>query len=201
MERAKMKKQVLMSGTFVAAILCAGLVQAAAEDWLVRARVISVQPESSSAPVAGVSAANKATLEVDFTRFLTNNIAVELILATTKHDISLNGAALGSVGVLPPTLTAQYHFSPEATIKPYLGAGVNYTRFYSTSLTSGFAVEGNSFGPALQAGVDFQIDKNLFINVDVKKLFIKTDVTSNGTYATTLTLNPVVFGVGMGKKF
>ena len=196
-----MKKQVLMTGTLVAATLFAGVVQAAAGDWLVRARVISVQPASSSAPVAGVSAANKATLEVDFTRFLTNNVAVELILATTKHDISLNGAALGSVGVLPPTLTAQYHFSPEATIKPYLGAGVNYTRFYSANLKSGLDVESNSFGPALQAGVDFQIDKNLFINVDVKKLFIKTDVTSNGGYVTTLTLNPVVFGVGMGMKF
>ena len=196
-----MKKQVLMTGTLVAATLFAGVVQAAAGDWLVRARVISVQPASSSAPVAGVSAANKATLEVDFTRFLTNNVAVELILATTKHDISLNGAALGSVGVLPPTLTAQYHFSPAATIKPYVGAGVNYTRFYSANLLPGLGVESNSFGPALQAGVDFQVDKNLFINVDVKKLFIKTDVTSNGTYLTTLTLNPVVFGVGMGMKF
>lgn len=196
-----MKKQVLMTGTLVAATLFAGVVQAAAGDWLVRARVISVQPASSSAPVAGVSAANKATLEVDFTRFLTNNVAVELILATTKHDISASGTALGSVGVLPPTLTAQYHFSPEATIKPYLGAGVNYTRFYSANLSPGYGVESNSFGPALQAGVDFQIDKNLFINVDVKKLFIKTDVTYYGTYATTLTLNPVVFGVGMGMKF
>lgn len=196
-----MKKQVLMTGSLVAATLCAGVAQAAADDWLVRARAISVQPSSSSAPVAGVSAANKATLEVDFTRFLTNNIAVELILATTKHDISLNGAALGSVGVLPPTLTAQYHFFPEATIKPYLGAGVNYTRFYNVNLSPGLDVESGSFGPALQAGADFQIDKNLFINVDVKKIYIKTDVTNNGAYLTTLTLNPVVFGVGMGMKF
>ena len=82
-----MKKQVLMTGTLIAATLCAGVVQAAEGDWLVRARVISVQPASSSAPVAGVSAANKATLEVDFTRFLTNNVAVELILATTKHGV------------------------------------------------------------------------------------------------------------------
>lgn len=195
-----MKKQIWMTGMLFAATLYAGVAQAA-EDWLVRARAISVQPSSSSAPVAGVSAANKATLEVDFTRFLTNNVAVELILATTKHDISLNGAALGSVGVLPPTLTAQYHFSPEATIRPYLGAGVNYTRFYSVNLLPGLDVESSSFGLALQAGVDFQIDKNLFINVDVKKIYIKTDVTSNGAYLTTLTLNPVVFGVGVGMKF
>ena len=196
-----MKKQVLMTGSLVAATLCAGVAQAAAGDWLTRARVISVQPSSSSAPVAGVSAANKATLEVDFTNFLANNIAVELILATTKHDISLNGAALGSVRVLPPTLTAQYHFSPEATFKPYLGAGVNYTRFYSVNLSPGLDVESSSFGPALQAGADFQIDKNLFVNVDVKKIYIKTDVTNNGAYVTTLTLNPLVFGVGVGMKF
>jgi outer membrane protein len=197
----KMKKQAWMTLTLVAATLCAGAAQAAAGDYLVRGRVISVQPSSSSSPVTGVSAANQTTLEVDVTRFITNNIALELIAATTKHDVLLNGTKLGSVGVLPPTLTAQYHFMPEAAIRPYAGAGLNYTRFYSVNLGTGLDVSKNSFGGALQAGVDFQVNKEVFINLDVKKIFMKTDVTNNGAYLTTLTINPVVIGLGIGMKF
>jgi outer membrane protein len=193
-------KKTLTVGALLVATVFAGTAQAAAGDWLVRGRVISVQPSSSSAPVAGVAASNKATLEVDFTRFVTDNIALELILGTTKHDISLNGVALGSVGVLPPTLTAQYHFAPDAQISPYLGAGLNYTRFYSVNLP-GLNVGNSSTGGALQAGVDFKVSNNMFINVDVKKIYMKTDVTANGAYLTTLTINPVVIGAGVGWKF
>ncbi|MDH2919572.1 MAG: outer membrane beta-barrel protein [Sideroxydans sp.] len=196
-----MKKQAWMTMTVIAATLIAGAAHAAAGDYLVRGRVISVQPASSSAPVTGVSVANQATLEVDVTRFLTNNVAVELIAATTKHDVLSAGSKIGTVGVLPPTLTVQYHFMPEAAIRPYAGAGLNYTRFYSVNLPAGLDVSKNSFGGALQAGVDFQVNKDVFINLDVKKIFMKTDVTSNGNYLTTLTINPVVIGLGVGMKF
>jgi len=135
------------------------------------------------------------------TNFLTNNVALELIAATTKHDVLGAGSKIGTVGVLPPTLTVQYHFMPDATIRPYAGAGLNYTRFYSVNLPAGLDVSKNSFGGALQAGVDFQVNKDVFINLDVKKIFMKTDVTANGAYLTTLTINPVVIGLGVGMKF
>lgn len=196
-----MKKQAWMTMTVIAATLIAGAAQAAAGDNLVRGRIISVQPASSSSPVVGVSVANQATLEVDVTHFLTNNIALELIAATTKHDVSLNNSKLGTVGVLPPTLTAQYHFAPDATFRPYVGAGLNYTRFYSVNLGTGLDVGKNSFGGALQIGADYQINKDLFINVDVKKIFMKTDVTANGAYLTTLKIDPIVIGLGVGMKF
>ncbi|NOT82611.1 MAG: OmpW family protein [Gallionella sp.] len=190
-----------MTGTLVAATLFTGAAQAAAGDWLVRGRVISVQPSSSSSPVSGVAANNKATLEADFTRFMTDNVALELILATTKHDISLNGAALGTVGVLPPTLTVQYHFAPDATVSPYLGAGLNYTRFYSVSLSSPLSVKNSSTGGAIQAGLDYKINKDMFVNIDIKKIYMETDVTNAGAYLTTLKIDPVVIGVGLGWKF
>lgn len=196
-----MNKQTWMTGTLIAATLFTGAAQAAAGDWLVRGRIISVQPSSSSSPVAGVAASNKATLEADFTRFVTNNVALELILATTKHDISLNGAALGTVGVLPPTLTVQYHFSPDATVSPYLGAGLNYTRFYSVNLSPGLGVKNSSTGGALQAGLDYKINKDMAVNIDIKKIYMKTDVTNAGAYLTTLKIDPVVIGAGVVWKF
>jgi outer membrane protein len=196
-----MMKNTLTVAALIVATMLTGTAQAVAGDWLVRGRVISVRPSASSSPLAGVGASNKATVEADFTRFMTDNVALELILATTKHNINLTGTPLGSVGVLPPTLTVQYHFSPDAQVSPYLGAGLNYTRFYSVNLP-GFNVSRNSTGGALQAGVDFKINKDMFINVDVKKIYIKTDVsTAAGAYVTTLKINPVVLGVGVGWKF
>lgn len=65
------------------------------------------------------------------------NIAIELLAATPfSHDIKGTGAlaGVGKVGEtkqLPPTLSVQYHFSPKASVRPYVGAGINYTIFFS----------------------------------------------------------------------
>ena len=66
---------------------------------------------------------------------VTDHIGVELIAATSKHTISGVTGTTGSIGklastwVLPPTLTVQYHPTPEAKLRPYVGAGINYTLF------------------------------------------------------------------------
>lgn len=173
----------------------------AADDWMFRVRAIDVAPDASSAPVAGVDAKDKWSPEVDLSYFFTKNIAVEAIAATTRHRVTLNNAALGKVSVLPPTVTLQYHFNPDGSVKPYIGAGLNYTRFYNVKLASNLDVDKNSWGGALQAGVDIAVSKNSYINFDVKKIYIETDVKSSGTYLTTLKLNPVVWGVGYGFRF
>ena len=79
---------------------------------------------------------------------------------------------------------------------------MNYTRFSSVSLLGGAAdVKRNSFGPALQVGVDIPLSKQLYLNVDVKKVFIKTDVSAGGTKVGTFKVDPVLFGVGLGWRF
>jgi outer membrane protein len=171
-------------------------------DWLVRGRVIQVNPSESSTLNLGVS--TDTVPELDFSYFATSNVAIELILGTSRHEVSLGGANLGKVSVLPPTLTAQYHFSPGAQISPYVGAGINYTRFYNVGLSvagSPLDVSKNSWGGALQAGMDIAVGKTTFVNLDIKKIYIKTDVTSAGTKIDTLKIDPVVFGVGFGMRF
>ncbi|OHX13752.1 OmpW/AlkL family protein [Chromobacterium sphagni] len=178
---------------------------AAQGDILARFRVIDVDPSaswSSSAPGLNVDAKSSPALELDFTYMITNNIGTELILGTSRHKITANGADIGKVSVLPPTVTVQYHFAPEATFRPYVGAGVNYTRFYNDGLGNGaITVKKNSFGPALQAGADIAINKNWFVNFDVKKLWVQTDVSAGGAKLGTLHIDPWVFGVGVGTKF
>jgi outer membrane protein len=201
-------------------------VLADAGDWIVRGRIINVSPNDdsedalgagSNTPV-GVDAAT--TLEVDFTYMLKSNLGLELILATTKHDITGEGnlSALGKIaetGVLPPTLTLQYHFSPGANIRPYAGAGLNYTLFYDESTTDsltgglGAATTGleldSSFGLAAQLGLDVDISGGWFFNADVKYIQIETEatVTADGATASTIDvdINPWVFGIGVGKAF
>jgi outer membrane protein len=144
--------------------------------------------------------------EVDFSYFFTENIAAELILSTRSHTVSVAGADIGKVSHLPPTLTLQYHFMPKETFRPYVGAGVNYTRFYDVSLALGatpLTVDQNSWGGALQIGFDYALDKKWFLNFDVKKIWIKTDVKNGitGAFISDLKIDPLVVGIGVGMKF
>jgi outer membrane protein len=180
--------------------MMAGAAQAAQGDWLARARVININPDASSSAL-NLDASTETTLELDFTYFVTRNLGLELILATKKHGITAAGANIGSVALLPPTLTLQYHFAPDSpSFRPYVGAGINYTRFYDINLLGGTAtVDRNSWGGALQVGADFPINKTFFLNVDLKKIWIDTDVS--GAAAANFKINPVVLGLGVGMKF
>jgi outer membrane protein len=177
--------------------------------WLVRARAVYVDPANKSAPVAGTGAADrihvstKTIPELDVSYFFTPNIAAELILTyPQKHDVTLDGANIGSFKHLPPTLTAQYHFLPGATINPYVGAGVNYTLLSKVNLLGGAAsLEHDSLGLALQAGVDFKLNKNFSINLDVKKVQIRSDVNIGGVRASEVKVDPLLIGVGVGYRF
>ncbi|WP_174873661.1 OmpW/AlkL family protein [Vogesella oryzae] len=182
---------------------------AAQGDILARFRIANVNPETSVSGLIDstyhVDVKDDTIPELDFTYMFTDNIGAELILGTSKHDITSSGSNIGSVKVLPPTLTVQYHFAPEGQFRPYVGAGINYTRFYGLSDNSGLglSVKKNSFGPALQVGMDIPVTKNVFINFDVKKIWIKTDVHSSvaGSDVGTLEINPLVTSVGIGTKF
>jgi outer membrane protein len=186
----------------VAALIAILPTTALAENWMMRVRALHIAPEVDTSPtLAGLNVSDEWTPEIDFTYFVTPNIGVELILATQRHEVTLNGASLGKLNHLPPTVTVQYHFNPTPTIKPYVGAGVNYTRFYNVDLP-GLKVDSNSFGGALQAGVDIAVTKNGYINLDVKKIWIGTTVkTTAGTKVTDLDINPVVWGIGYGFRF
>jgi outer membrane protein len=186
-----------------ATLAMAGAAQGAQGDWLGRVRVININPDASSSAL-NLDVDTRTTLELDFSYFVTDRLALELILATREHDVTAGGAAVGSVKHLPPTLTLQYHFAPQAALRPYVGAGINYTRFYDISLGGGtLTVDRSSWGGALQAGVDIQLNKTFFLNLDIKKVWIDTDVkvAVTGATAANLKINPVIIGAGLGMKF
>ena len=198
-------KLAAMAGMAGIALGLVAPVQADQGDWLARVRLLQIRPQVSST-IGTLDATNEVTPELDFSYFMTENLAAELILATKSHTVKNSGADLGKTSLLPPTLTLQYHFMPKETFRPYVGAGLNYTRFYSTGLVLGttpLTVDQNSWGGALQAGFDVALDKKWFLNFDVKKVYVKTDVKNGttGAFVSTLKLDPVILGLGVGMKF
>jgi len=209
--------------TAAALALAATPAHAEAGDLLVRLRAIMVSPTETSSGVrpgfpAGRVAVDDAVVpELDFTYMLSDKVGAELILGTSPHDIDGRGA-LAAVGkladtmALPPTLTLQYHFAPTAKLRPYVGAGINYTIFYGedasrpleAAIGSTDVSLDSSFGYALQAGVDVDLTERVFLNLDVKYIDIDTTATLRTgalTNRVDVSLDPLVFGVGLGMRF
>ena len=114
---------------------------------------------------------------------------------------------IGSLKHLPPVLTLQYHFTDLPGFRPYLGAGVNYTRFsdvrFNAATTTALqpSIKKNSFGLALQAGVDVPLGGGWLLNADVKKVRLATDVSSFGNKAGNFAVDPWLLSVSFGRRF
>lgn len=215
-----MKKVIALAVLGAATIAAPAYAQAG--DVYLRLRGILVAPNERSGginpafPGEKVKVDNNIMPELDVTYMATNHIGFELIAATTKHSVSGTGGTTGSIGklasswVLPPTLTAQYHFLPTGRIRPYVGAGINYTIFYNEKASDGLQTAvgktkvglKDSVGWAAQAGVDVDITRKLFVNLDVKYIDMDTTATLEtaaiGTQQVKVHLDPIVAGVGIG---
>lgn len=201
-------KKTAVTIAIAAAALTAGAAFAQESPWMVRARAVHIDPADRSSPIGGVTESDLITVskktipELDISYFFTPNWAAELVLTyPQKHTVKVDGTSIGSFKHLPPTLTLQYHFLPNATFSPYLGAGINYTRISSVRLDNDISLEKNSWGLALQAGFDVRLNRNWSINVDVKKVQIRSDVSMAGEQISRVKLDPVLFGVGVGYRF
>jgi outer membrane protein len=176
-------------------------------DILARVRAISIQPDVSAGGALGTlgtGVKNAVVPELDFVHMVRPSIGLELILATSRHQVTSNAGALGGVNVLPPTLLLQYYFNAAGKVRPYVGAGLNYTLFYNNGLHAGdtpVSIKNSSFGPALQIGMDVQVARNLFVNADIKKIWMRTDASAGGASLGSLKIDPLVVGMGVGMRF
>ena len=177
-----------------------------AGDLVVGLGVIGVVP-ANGGNVTGIG----GTPQVDVSYFLLPNVALNLIAATSEHDLSVRGSALGDVKLghvwaLPPTLTVQYHPFPAARFSPYAGLGVNYTFFYGyggekTAPVTRVRVDGAP-GFAMVAGVDYEVAPNWLVNFDVKKILLRPDASVNsGLVRANVTLDPWIIGAAVRYRF
>lgn len=184
-------------------------------DFVVTGRVTDVfsQADNAIRTAAGADTGLKVDVgdsvmpTLGFTYFLTDHLAVEAILGTTKHQIRAQGGAtdvaVHETWVLPPVVTLQYRTLTHGRVSPYVGAGVNYMIFYSGKDKNNFSVDlDDGFGYALQAGADVGIQGPWSLNLDVKKIWFNTDASiNNGALKSSVDLDPWVVSVGVSRRF
>ncbi|HEJ9411687.1 outer membrane protein OmpW [Proteus mirabilis] len=191
-----------------------------AGDFLFRAGTATVRPNAGSDNVLNVGhfdVNNNTQLGLTFGYMVTDNIGVELLAATPfEHKVTLTGVGeIAKVKHLPPTLMAQYYFGhSEDKLRPYLGAGLNFTTFFDEKFNNNETVNDlglnsldlkNSWGFAAQAGLDYNLDKNWMLNASVWWMNIETDVKFKGDNIPDQKINtridPFVFMFGVGYRF
>jgi len=202
----------------IAASALPGVASADESEWAVRLGVTQLTPANKSDsftalnlnfPADAVHVSKKTLPEFDIFYSFSPNIVAELVLTVPqRHTVTLGGptqgAELGYFKELPPTLLAQYHFLPGTQFDPYAGAGLNFTWINPVHLSvagTTLDLKKSSFGPAVQLGVDSNIDKTWFVNLDFKYILLRTDVSAGGTKLTTARVDPTLVSLGVGYRF
>ncbi len=221
-----MKKVRTIALAVSVAILALPMAASAYEkgDILLRVGTATVAPEDKSdniqeIPGEAVSADNETQLGISGTYMFSDKLGIEVLAATPfSHNIkakggTLNGAEIGEIKHLPPTISAQYYFlGGQGKFQPYVGAGLNYTIFFSEDVGADAAGLGytklkldDSVGIAAQVGIDYQINKKWFLNASAMYADIDTEAQLTGPGEPTLNvdydLDPMVYRVNVGYKF
>ena len=214
-----MKKLGIISigAALLAAAAIPGLAAAQETPWSVRLGVTQLEPANKSDPFKdtltfsadAISVSKKTLPEFDVYYSFNPNLVAELVLTIPQqHTVNLAGVGdLGTFKQLPPTLLAQWHFMPAQQFDPYIGAGVNFTWISSVHLNvaplnQNLDLKKSSWGLALEAGVDFNVDKRWYVNANIKYVNpLQTDVTLNGAKVTTVKVDPYLYSLGVGYHF
>lgn len=201
-------KKTLTALACAAALAVPAAAMADETGWAVQFGPTSLKPANKSDGTAYLNAdavhvSSKTFPEIDVLYGFTPNLVAEVVLTIPqKHSVTINGANAGTFKQLPPTFLAQWHFLPGGVFDPYLGAGLNLTLISGVDLGTGVDLNKTSFGYAYQAGARFNIDKQMFINVDYKHAQIGSDVKVSGVGTITkVHVDPNLIGISFGMHF
>ncbi|WP_300615154.1 OmpW family outer membrane protein [Dokdonella sp.] len=183
---------------------------AQAGDWEVKLGVHAVDPKSDNGTLAGgalktdVGSSVRPTISLEYR--ITPNLGVEVLGALPfQHDVRLDGAKAASVKQLPPTVSLQWHFLPDGRIDPFVGLGLNYTRFFSIDEKGPLAGTrldlDDSWGVAAHAGVAFALADRWSLTTDARWIRIRTDAKVDGAKVGTVDIDPLVYGLAVGYRF
>lgn len=188
-------------------LLLAGVPLAYAADtpWLARAGVSYIVPTSDPGDIlpGTIDIDSDPGLTFNVAYFFTPHLAIDVLGGLPfEHDIKLNGDKVGKTKQLPPIVSLQYHFAPDAQIRPFVGIGLNYTYFYDEELDNGAKLElSDSWGAAFQVGLDVAIDEHWSLGGDVRYAKIDSDVKINGNKVGSVDVDPTVYSLNLGYRF
>ena len=96
-------------------------------------------------------------------------------------------------------------FSTGRESNPFVGIGVNYTRFFSIdekrSLTGTRLQLNDSWGLAVHGGVDVALRDRWSVAADARWIGISSDAKINGTKVGAVDIDPFVIGAAIGYRF
>lgn len=163
-------------------------------------------------PGADAETGNATTLLLTYERLITPNIGVELVIgippkikAKATGTVAFLGDDILSARNVAPTLIVNYHFGSEGDrFRPYLGAGINYTKF--TDVKSRLAPDvklGDSTGLVVQAGLDYAIDSKWGVFGSIARVDTKSKLVAAGStvLTTEIDFRPVTYSLGLSYKF
>ncbi len=147
--------------------------------------------------------------------YFNKNVSVELFCCFGSTSIQGEGLIKGAgeiaeTWMFPPILTLQYHFDGMGALKPYVGAGVEWIHYFDEKVgDNGLGAAkvdlDDSFGFALQAGVDFDLGSGWSVGLDVKKVWEDTQVTWTAADGSKITadhdIDPLIATVNIGYRF
>lgn len=202
-----MKRTLLV----LAVLAATPLAHAAGETpWTFRFGMHVVSPASSNGTLAGgtlkadVDDNWRPTFSLEY--MLTPKLGVDVLAALPfSHEVKLNGVKAAKVKQLPPTISLNWHFNPDGTVNPFVGLGLNYTRFFSIDesgpLDGTRLTLDDSFGLAAHAGIDFALSPRWAVTVDARWMDIDTKAKVNGASVGTVKIDPIAFGVSAAYRF
>lgn len=197
-------KRTLSTHSLLAALLMSSVPMAQAGNLDLSLGLVNIRPDIES-PVVGVDATNELKPILNLTYYLNENLALNTAAGITRHTFTAGGTTLGKASMAPFHLMLQYHFMRNANFSPYVGAGIHHTIFFDKEGATFDTLRGfpADTGGVLQLGFDYAVNKDYFVNFDVKKFYLKTDVLPGGGGAKieTLTLDPWLIGLAVGKHF
>ena len=224
-----MAKPILFSAALCATLFAVASVQAQpAGSVIVRGGGTRISPDVTSGNLsppafAGTTADVKSANQISggVTWMWTDHIALDLPLSPGfKHELVGDGAIagvgkIGDVKALPITLLAQYRFfEPQATLRPYVGAGPTYAKFYDATSTSALSglTGGNAANPTTlsidsrwgftaQLGVVWQFSPKWSLEAAILKTWLKTTTTLSTGQTMDTKLDPWTYTFGIGYRF
>jgi len=161
---------------------------------------------------ADAETGNATTVIAVYERMVTPNVGVELVLgippkikARATGTVAFLGDDVLSAKNLAPTLLVNYHFGTEGDkFRPYVGGGINYTKFIDIESKLASDVQmSDSTGWAVQAGVDYLVNKQWGLFASVAALKVKSKLVASGStvLTTTIDFRPVVYSFGASYRF
>lgn len=215
-------RAITRAGALMAFAACVALPcgVARAQSNVVKIGLTEYQTHSKTTGVSGIGVppgadaevSNATTVLLIYERMFDPHIGVEFVLgippkitAKATGSVAFLGDDVLSARNLAPTLFLNYHFGqPGDTWRPWLGAGVNYTRFVKikSSLATDVSL-GDSTGLALQAGLSYAFNPQWGLFASVAKVNVKSKLVAAGStvLTTTIDFRPIVYTFGAMYSF